>query len=142
MSTAFTDALQENARLREQLVDYERNLVRKDLEIAALKRAAEPAPVIESIHLSRAKRYAEKLLAEKGEPLDEIRALAWSQHNPYCTTPPPGESWPPNVEPASFVKLWCGMNAEGTALLNEPIVPEAPPTKTITFLDALAAEGN
>jgi hypothetical protein len=142
MSTAFTDALQENARLREQLVGYERNLARKDLEIAALKHAAEPPPVVESIHLSEAKRYAEKLLTEKGESLEEIRAIAWSQHNPYCTTPPPGESWPPNVDQTNFVKLWCGLNADGTALLNEPIVPEAPPTKTVTFLDALAAEGN
>jgi hypothetical protein len=128
MSSAFTDALQENTRLREQLVQYEVKLLHKDLEIADRQRQPAPDP----FPLRHAREIAERDLATP-EFLEEMRKAAWAD-TPFKFGQKTWEGWPEGVTAESYVRKWHGLTPAGDALLGQaqPIEPEAP---TRTFID-------
>jgi hypothetical protein len=141
--SAVENELRERIRtLESQNAFYADRLHSRDMADAEAKQAeaAKPPPA-STLRLRRAQESSERTLANP-EALEELRQLAWGEKGSGGGwTPPPAAGWPKGVDPTAFVHLYNELTPDGKGWLNGP-EPEAPPSKTLTFLDALAAEGN
>jgi hypothetical protein len=141
----------ETARdLREQINTLKGNLDslstairKKDVELYALKRAAEPRPKpVHSREIASRNKMADETL-NSAEEMETNRVCAWFEHVSvaealaWTDSKPPG-GWPTkHFDFGGYVRKQYGLNADGTALLVEPSagptvppVPEPEPPKT------------
>jgi hypothetical protein len=122
--------------LRGTVESLRQQLIQRDVADAVRLRAEADAkaPPPESLELTQSKAHFKTEFASHSE---EYRAMAWFDHCPGASLPPPlAAGWPPGYDPVKFTRRKCGLNDEGTALLGDPGSTHEPEPRAASFMDA------